>query len=84
MTGVSGDFLEDADGRQPSYDLIGRGKRRPDQSLYLFGADDRMLVEILQDAVAVSGGSAELFGDRGSMFFAKQHDPASCVGSTPY
>ena len=63
MSGLPCDLAEDANLYQAVNDLIRGRERRPDQVLHVFGADDRMLVEVLQDTVAISGRAAEAIGN---------------------
>lgn len=63
VAGVSRNLLENADGHQSAHNLVRGRKRRSNQILHLLGADDWVLVEVLQDSMPIPRGAAEAFGD---------------------
>ncbi len=76
MAGLAGDLTQNTDVHQAVDDLVRGREGGADHALHLVRADNRMLIQILQDPVPVSRRTTEPFGNEGTMLFAeKQYLP---------
>ena len=77
---MAGDFLKQAEGSEAGDKTVGGGVGNGEE-LFDFGdLQDRALVEVLENAMAVACGAPKIFGDAAPVFFSKSQDATGGFG----